>query len=51
MTKKQIQEWLISIGCSSSYSGNLKTMFVHGISQDILNGYMLETNGFTLKAD
>lgn len=51
MTKKETQQWLTSVGCSSSYSGNWRVMFVHGISQEILNGYGLETNGFTLKAD
>ena len=51
MKKKQTQQWLASVGCGSSYSGNLHIMFVHGITQEILDGYKLETNGFTLKAN
>jgi len=51
MNKKQTQQWLTSVGCSSAYSGKERTMFVHGITQEILDGYKLETNGFTLKAD
>jgi hypothetical protein len=51
MTKKETSQWLKAVGCSSSYSGNNKIMFVHGITQEILDGYGLETNGFTLKAD
>ncbi len=51
MTKKQTQQWLLSVRCNSSYSGKQRTLFVHGITQGILDGYNLKINGFTLKAN
>lgn len=51
MTKKETQQWLKELGYDSFYSGKEKTLFVEGISQEMLDGYMLETSGFKLKAD
>jgi len=51
MNKKQTQQLLASVGCSTFYSGKQRTMFVQGITQEILDGYNLETNGFTLKVN
>jgi ferredoxin-thioredoxin reductase catalytic subunit len=48
--KKQTQLWLKQAGYQSSYSGNTKTLYVHGISQKQLDYFGLACP-FKLVAD
>lgn len=50
MTKNQTKQWLKEEGFNSSYSGNTKTFYVHGISTMRLESFGLSTK-FKLVAD